>query len=229
MSSRGAGIGEPGLVQKKLRLLMELRRAGIGDTRVLGAIEKTPREKFVPASFEDQAYENVALPIGQGQTISQPYVVALMTEKLEVAERDKVIEIGTGSGYQTAVLARLCRRVFSIERHRELLRDAEHRFAELRLGNIICRFGDGTKGWPEQAPYERVMVTAASAEIPTTLVDGLAPGGILVAPVGEEHRDQQLLRIRRNDDGFSTEDLGLVRFVPLVAGLGRRSGRVDRA
>ena len=229
MSSRGAGIGEPGLVQKKLRLLMELRRAGIGDMRVLGAIEKTPREKFVPASFEDQAYENVALPIGQGQTISQPYVVALMTEKLEVAERDKVIEIGTGSGYQTAVLARLCRRVFSIERHRELLRDAEHRFAELRLGNIICRFGDGTKGWPEQAPYERVMVTAASAEIPTTLVDGLAPGGILVAPVGEEHRDQQLLRIRRNDDGFSTEDLGLVRFVPLVAGLGRRSGRVDRA
>jgi protein-L-isoaspartate(D-aspartate) O-methyltransferase len=229
VSSRGAGIGEPGLVQKKLRLLMELRRAGIGDTRVLGAIERTPREKFVPASFEDQAYENVALPIGQGQTISQPYVVALMTEKLEVAERDKVIEIGTGSGYQTAVLARLCRRVFSIERHRELLRDAEHRFAELRLGNIICRFGDGTKGWPEQAPYERVIVTAASAEIPTTLVDGLAPGGILVAPVGEEHRDQQLLRVRRNDDGFSTEDLGLVRFVPLVAGLGRRSGRTDRA
>jgi len=229
VSSRGAGIGEPGLVQKKLRLLMELRRAGIGDTRVLGAIEKTPREKFVPASFEDQAYENVALPIGQGQTISQPYVVALMTEKLEVAERDKVIEIGTGSGYQTAVLARLCRRVFSIERHRELLRDAEHRFAELRLRNIICRFGDGTKGWPEQAPYERVIVTAASAEIPTSLVDGLAPGGILVAPVGEEHRDQQLLRIRRNDDGFSTENLGLVRFVPLVMGLGRRSGRADRA
>ena len=219
----------PGLVQKKLRLLMELRRAGIGDARVLGAIEKTPREKFVPASFEDQAYENVALPIGQGQTISQPYVVALMTEKLEVAERDKVIEIGTGSGYQTAVLARLCRRVFSIERHRELLRDAEHRFAELRLANIICRFGDGTKGWPEQAPYERVIVTAASAEIPTVLVDGLAPGGILVAPVGEEHRDQQLLRIRRNDDGFSTEDLGLVRFVPLVAGLGWRSSRTDRA
>ena len=217
-------FGEPGLVQKKLRLLMELRRAGIGDARVLGAIEKTPREKFVPVSFGDQAYENVALPIAQGQTVSQPYVVALMTEKLELGDRHKVIEIGTGSGYQTAVLARLCRRVFSIERHRELLSDAERRFGELRLRNITCRFGDGTKGWPEQVPYDRVIVTAAATGIPTTLVDGLALGGILVAPVGEDHRDQQLLRIRRNDAGFSTEDLGLVRFVPLVAGLPRRSG-----
>jgi protein-L-isoaspartate(D-aspartate) O-methyltransferase len=217
-------VGEVGLVQKKLRLLMELRRAGIGDSRVLGAIEKTPREKFVPPSFEDQAYENVALPIGGGQTVSQPYVVALMTEKLELGERQTALEIGTGSGYQTAVLAHLCRRVFSIERHRELLRDAEHRFAELRLRNIVCRFGDGTKGWPEQAPYDRVIVTAAASEVPTTLVDKLAPGGILVVPVGEDHRDQQLVRIRRNDNGFSTEDLGLVRFVPLVAGLPRRQG-----
>src|SRR6266849_4455609 len=220
----GPGISvEPGLIQKKLRLLMELRRAGIGDVRVLGAIEKTPREKFVPASFEDQAYENTALPIGQGQTVSQPYVVALMTEKLELGERQNALEIGTGSGYQTAVLARLCRRVFSIERHRELLRDAERRFSELRLRNIVCRFGDGTKGWPEQVPYDRVIVTAAAAGVPTALVDRLAPDGILVAPVGEDHRDQQLLRIRRKDDGFSTEDLGLVRFVPLVAGLPRRS------
>ena len=214
--------GESGQVQKKLRLLMELRRAGIGDARVLGAIEKTPREKFVPALFEDRAYENVALPIGDGQTVSQPYVVALMTEKLMPGERQNVIEIGTGSGYQTAVLARLCRRVFSIERHRELLRGAEARFAELRLRNIVCRFGDGTKGWPEQAPYDRVLVTAAASDVPSALVDSLAPGGILVAPVGEDHRDQQLLRIRRNDDGFSTEDLGLVRFVPLVPGLPRR-------
>ena len=223
MSAGDVSLGEPGLVQKRLRLLMELRRAGIGDARVLGAIERTPREKFVPVSFQDQAYENVALPIAEGQTVSQPYVVALMTEKLEVGDRHKVIEIGTGSGYQTAVLARLCRRVFSIERHRDLSRDAERRFGELRLRNIVCRFGDGTKGWPEQAPYDRVMVTAAAAQIPTVLIEGLAPGGVLVAPVGEDHRDQQLLRIRRNDTGFSTEDLGLVRFVPLVAGLPRRS------
>jgi protein-L-isoaspartate(D-aspartate) O-methyltransferase len=201
---------------------MELRRAGIGDARVLGAIEKTPRERFVPASFADRAYENVALPIGNGQTVSQPYVVALMTEKLELGERQNVLEIGTGSGYQTAVLAHLCRRVFSIERHRELLRDAERRFEELRLRNIICRFGDGSKGWPEQAPYERVLVTAAAPEVPSTLIDGLAPGGVLVAPIGEDHRDQQLVRIRRSVEGFSTEHLGIVRFVPLVAGLPRQ-------
>ena len=227
MTSGPIGALEPGLIQKKLRLLMELRRAGIGDTRVLGAIERTPREKFVPLSFEDRAYENVALPIGNGQTVSQPYVVALMTEKLELGERQTVLEIGTGSGYQTAVLASLCRRVFSIERHRELLRDAERRFEELRLRNIVCRFGDGTKGWPEQAPYDRVIVTAAAPEVPSTLIDGLAPGGVLVAPVGEDHRDQQLVRIRRNDDRFSTEDLGLVRFVPLVAGLPRRPANQD--
>jgi protein-L-isoaspartate(D-aspartate) O-methyltransferase len=221
------GPVEPGLIQKKLRLLMELRRAGIGDTRVLGAIEKTPREKFVPASFEDQAYENMALPIGNGQTVSQPYVVALMTEKLELGERQSVLEIGTGSGYQTAILSNLCRRVFSIERHRELLRDAERRFDELRLRNIVCRFGDGTKGWAEQAPYERVIVTAAAAEVPAILVDGLAAGGILVVPVGEDHRDQQLVRVRRGDDRFFTEDLGLVRFVPLVAGLPRRQAGLD--
>ena len=217
-------FGEPGLVQKKLRLLMELRRAGIGDARVLGAIEKTPREKFVPPAFEDQAYENLALPIGQGQTVSQPYVVALMTDKLELGERHNALEIGTGSGYQAAVLARLCRRVFSIERHRELLRDAERRFGELHLRNIVCRCGDGTKGWPEQAPYDRVIVTAAAGQVPPTLIDRLAPGGILVAPVGEDHRDQQLIRIRRHDHGFSTEHLGLVRFVPLVVGLPRRTG-----
>jgi protein-L-isoaspartate(D-aspartate) O-methyltransferase len=214
---------EPVLIQKKLRLLMELRRAGIGDARVLGAIEKTPREKFVPPDFADQAYENTALPIAAGQTISQPYVVALMTEKLEPGERHNVLEIGTGSGYQTAILARLCRRVFTIERHRELLREAEKRFAELRLTNIVCRVGDGAKGWREQEPYDRVIVTAAAAEIPPALIDGLAPGGILVAPVGEEHRDQQLVRIRRTEAGdLVREDLGRVRFVPLVAGLPRR-------
>ena len=210
---------EAGLAQKKLRLLMELRRAGIGDTRVLGAIEKTPREQFVPAAFEDRAYENIALPIGHGQTVSQPYIVALMTEALMPDERHPVIEIGTGSGYQTAVLARLCRRVFSIERHRGLRLEAERRFAAQRLTNIVCRVGDGSRGWPEQLPYQRVIVTAAAAEVPAALADGLAPGGVLVVPVGPDHQDQKLLRIRRGEHGFATEELAPVRFVPLVAGV----------
>jgi protein-L-isoaspartate(D-aspartate) O-methyltransferase len=213
---------DPGLVQRKLRLLMELRRAGIADTRVLGAIEKTPREKFVPPAFADRAYENVALPIDDGQTISQPYVVALMTEALLVSDRHNVIEIGTGSGYQAAILARLARRVFTIERHRELSQAAERRLDSLGLRNIVYRIGDGTKGWPEQLPYDRVIVTAAAPQVPAALADGLAPGGVLVAPVGSEHRDQQLIRIRRTDDGFATENLGLVRFVPLVSGLPRQ-------
>jgi protein-L-isoaspartate(D-aspartate) O-methyltransferase len=207
----------PAAAQKRLRLLMQLRRAGIGDTRVLGAIEKTPREHFVPAAFADRAYENIALPIGLGQTVSQPYVVALMTEALLLDEHCHVVEIGTGSGYQTAVLARLCRRVFSIERQRTLLPDAERRFAALRLNNIVCRVGDGSRGWPEQLPYRRVIITAAAAEIPPALADGLAPGGILIAPIGGEHQEQRLVRIRRDESGFSTEELASVRFVPLVS------------
>ncbi len=209
------------ILPRTVRLLMELRRNGIADARVLGAIEKTPRELFVPQSFEDRAWENIALPIDSGQTISQPFVVALMTESLQLGDRHKVLEIGTGSGYQTAILSRLARRVFTIERHRTLLREAERRFSALRLGNIISRFGDGFKGWAEQAPFDRIIVTAAAPEIPPALVDQLAPGGILVIPVGGEHRDQRLLRVRRDGDTSVTEDWGWVRLVPLVAGLPR--------
>jgi len=212
---------ESALVARKVRLIMELRRAGIADAQVLGAIEKTPREMFLPASFQDQAYENVALPIGHGQTISQPCIVALMTEKLELTGREKLLEIGTGSGYQAAILSRLVRRVFTIERYRELSRAAEKRFAALRLANIVSRFGDGAKGWPEQAPFDRIIVTAAAPAIPNLLVEQLVPGGIMVLPVGAEYRDQQLVRVRRAEAGFATEELGWVRFVPLVAGLPR--------
>jgi protein-L-isoaspartate(D-aspartate) O-methyltransferase len=203
------------------RLVMELRGAGIADRRVLNAIERVPREAFVPSVLAEQAYENVALPIGSGQTISQPLVVALMTEALDVTERHKVLEIGTGSGYQAAVLARLCRRVFTIERHRPLLKEAEKRFADLRIHNVTTRFGDGTKGWPEQAPFDRIIVTAAAPDIPRPLIEGLAPDGILVAPVGPERAEQQLLRVRRVEGEPIVEDLGPVRFVPLVEGLPR--------
>ncbi|HUB96753.1 MAG TPA: protein-L-isoaspartate(D-aspartate) O-methyltransferase [Stellaceae bacterium] len=209
------------LAEKMARLIMELRGEGVRDLGILAAVERVPRELFVPPAFAEQAYDNVALPIGHGQTISQPLVVALMTQALDLGDRHKVLEIGTGSGYQAAVLARLCRRVFTIERHRALLGEAEKRFASLRLTNITTRFGDGSKGWPEQAPFDRIIVTAAAPDVPGHLLESLVPGGILVAPVGEERREQQLLRVRRTDASFEIDDLGPVRFVPLVEGLPR--------
>lgn len=211
------------LATKKVRLIMELRSAGITDARVLGAIERVSREAFLPDTFKDRAYDNVALPVGHGQTISQPLVVAQMTEALEVGARHKVLEVGTGSGYQAAILAKLCRRVFTIERYRDLLKAAEQRFAALRIHNVTTRVGDGAKGWPEQAPFDRIIVTAAAAEAPRMLLGSLADGGVMVIPVGEERRDQKLLRIRRRGEELATEDLGAVRFVPLVAGLPRES------
>ena len=204
----------------KIRLLMELRSQGITDARVLAALERTPRELFVPPDLRDQAYENTALPIGKGQTISQPIVVATMTQQLKVGERMRVLEVGTGSGYQAAVLARLCRWVYTIERHRELLTEAEERFKELKLDNISTRWGDGCKGWPEQAPFDRIIVTAAAAEVPQALFDQLKDGGLMVAPVGEDIWDQRLMLISRTGDMFASEPLMDVRFVPLVEGRG---------
>ena len=201
---------------RKIRLVLELRRGGVTDSRLLGAMERVPRDLFVPDTFRDKAYDNVALPIGHHQTVSQPLVVARMTQALQVEERDKVLEIGTGSGYQAAVLAALCRRLYTIERHRELLRQAEARFTELGITNITAMKGDGTLGWPQQAPFERIMVTAAAEDVPAILVDQLAPGGVMVLPVGIGEGDQQLLRVRRTADGAETEDLGTVRFVPLI-------------
>ncbi|MEE8275224.1 MAG: protein-L-isoaspartate(D-aspartate) O-methyltransferase [Alphaproteobacteria bacterium] len=204
---------------RKIRLIMELRREGITSTRVLSALERVPREKFVPASFADQAYENIALPIGHGQTISQPLVVAFMTEKLEVGERMKVLEIGTGSGYQAAVLAPLCRRLYTVERQRALLREAEKRFGELGLNNVVTRYGDGSKGWPEQAPFDRIIVTAAAPDVPPLLLEQLAVGGLMVLPLGFDFFDQEIVRVRRTEEGQETESLMGVRFVPLVPGV----------
>jgi protein-L-isoaspartate(D-aspartate) O-methyltransferase len=207
------------IASRKIRLVMELRRGGVADTRVLAAIERTPRELFVADSFQDQAYEDKALPIGHGQTISQPLVVGLMTQALEVGERMKVLEIGTGSGYQTAILSRLCRRVYTMERHKPLLKQAEAHFKSLRLHNITALAGDGTKGWPEQAPFDRILVTAAPSQVPQTLLDQLAVGGIMVIPVGDDQGGQELLKITRAEEGFSTQSFLAVRFVPLVPGL----------
>jgi protein-L-isoaspartate(D-aspartate) O-methyltransferase len=205
---------------RKIRLIMELRRAGITDTRVLSAVERVPREIFVPTPFLDQAYENVALPIGHGQTLSQPVVVARMTQALETGDRMKVLEIGTGSGYQAAILAQLCLRLYTIERHRPLLAEAEKRFAQLRLRNITSNFGDGSLGWPAQAPFDRIILTAAAREVPEQLLQQLKLGGIMVLPVGMRHGEQRLLQIRRLLEGTETKDMGAVRFVPLVADKG---------
>ena len=213
------------LAARKIRLIMTLRRSGVTDTAVLAAIERIPREDFVPESFHDQAYEDRALPIGQGQTISQPQIVALMTQALEVTSRHKVLEIGTGSGYQTAVLSRLARRVYTIERHQPLLQEAEARFAQLQIHNITAIAGDGMKGWPAQAPFDRIIVTAAAPALPEILLDQLALGGIMVLPLGPERGDQELIKLRRSEAGIEMEKLCDVRFVPLLPGLPREQAR----
>lgn len=207
------------------RLIEQLRADGITDERVLDAVAQVRREEFVPATFRDRAYENVALPIGHGQTISQPYVVALMTQALDAGDRHRVLEIGTGCGYQAAVLAQLARRVFTVERHRALAKSAEERLKALRINNVTVRFGDGTKAWPEQPSFDRIIITAAAATIPDVVMESLAEGGVLVAPIGEEKRDQILMRLRRGAEGWQSEELCSVRFVPLVAGLPRSALR----
>lgn len=207
-------------VEDRAKLILELRRCGIVDKTVLDVMEKVPRELFVPDTFREHAYENAALPIDKGQTISQPLIVAQMTLALDVDKRMKVLEIGTGSGYQATILSHLCRRVYTIERHRELLQQAEERFSLLRRHNITSKIGDGGLGWPEQAPFQRIMVTAAAADIPPVLVEQLAIGGIMVVPVGEHRDHQDLLKVTRTEEGIDVEDLGPVRFVPLLPGTG---------
>lgn len=210
------------LLARKIRLIMKLRKCGITDTNVLGAIERVPREAFIAPMFHDQAYEDIALPIDRGQTISQPLVVASMTQELRVNDRHKVLEIGTGSGYQAAILSKLCRRIYSIERHKPLLAGAERMFNDLRIRNITCKAGDGMLGWKEQAPFDRIIVTAAaSAEAPMALLDQLAPNGIMVIPMGRDKSCQFIYRITRVEDGFQYEKLMPVRFVPLLPNVAR--------
>jgi protein-L-isoaspartate(D-aspartate) O-methyltransferase len=210
------------LLARKIRLIMKLRKCGITDTAVLSAIERVPREIFIPPMFHDQAYEDKALPIECAQTISQPLVVAYMTQELRVHDRHKVLEIGTGSGYQAAILSKLCRRVYSIERHKPLLALAERRFTELRIRNLTAKVADGMKGWPEQAPFDRIIVTAAAAEAPPQpLLDQLAVGGILVIPMGRDKASQYIYRITKSAEGFAQEELMPVRFVPLLPDVAR--------
>ncbi|MEJ8573304.1 protein-L-isoaspartate(D-aspartate) O-methyltransferase [Microbaculum marinum] len=200
------------------RLIMGLRSQGIRDPRVLKAIETVPRNRFLETSYAELAYEDRSLPIQCGQTISQPFVVAYMTETLKVTDRDKVLEVGTGSGYQAAVLAKLCRRVYTIERYRTLHKVAEERFRDLGISNVTAMVGDGMKGWPAQAPFDKIIVTAAAEDIPQDLVDQLKIGGIMVIPVGPVGGVQFLHRIVRTEDGYRDDTLIGVRFVPLVPG-----------
>jgi protein-L-isoaspartate(D-aspartate) O-methyltransferase len=210
---------------RRIRLIMDLRNSGVTDTAVLSAMERIPRENFVEESFLDQAWANRALPISCGQTISQPLVVGLMTQALALTDRMRVLEIGTGSGYQAAILSRLCRRLYTIERHRDLLAMAETRFTAMSLHNITTQAGDGWKGWPRQAPFERILVTAAARVVPQELVAQLSDdGGVLVLPVGDASlEDQMVVRVTKSAGKLSSEQLFPVRFVPLVEGFSEES------
>jgi protein-L-isoaspartate(D-aspartate) O-methyltransferase len=203
------------------RLAANLKEGGIHDPRVIDVIRNTPRHHFIDQALHSRAYENTALPIGHGQTISQPWVVARMTEALiEFGMPQKVLEIGTGSGYQAAVLAALVPQVFTVERIEELLRQARRRFRQLGLINLRSRYDDGKLGWPDEAPFDAIILTAAGDTIPTRILDQLSPTGVLVAPVGSPSR-QTLIRMRGDGQGdFTQEELGAVSFVPLLGGIG---------
>ncbi|MGZ5849695.1 MAG: protein-L-isoaspartate(D-aspartate) O-methyltransferase [Methyloceanibacter sp.] len=202
--------------QDQIGLIMQLRRRGIRDTKVLRAIERVPRELFVDPAFAGHAYQDIALPIECGQTISQPYVVAFMTEQLNLDERHKVLEVGTGSGYQAAVLSHLCRRLYTIEIYRELQKAAERRFAALGITNITAIIGNGCLGWPPQAPFDCIIVTAATRTAPPKLIEQLKPGGRMIIPLGDDRDSQSLVAIDKTTEGITQTPLLPVRFVPLV-------------
>lgn len=207
------------LAARKRMVRSQLARRGITDPRVLAAMSWVPREWFLAPDLARQAYRDGPLPIGSGQTISQPYIVALMTGSLALQRRHRVLEVGTGSGYQTAVLARLVRHVFSIERLPDLLVEAEERFRRLGIANVDTRLGDGATGWPEAAPFDGILITAATPRVPAPLLEQLTPGGRLVAPIGD-HDEQELVILERSGDGWHERRAGGVRFVPLVSRFG---------
>ena len=204
-----------------MEFLLNLRRHGIADAAVLRAMDEVPREHFVPNAYADAAYRDQALPISCGQTISQPYVVAYMTERLEVGPQHRVLEVGTGSGYQTAVLSRLAREVVTIERYRTLADSARARLATLGYANVEVVAGDGLAGIPGKAPFDRIIVTAAAEEVPQALVDQLAEGGVMVFPLGPHSGAQVIVKLTKTKDGLDREDLIGVRFVPLLPGKAR--------
>ena len=211
------------LQEQKMQFIYALRSKGVIDQRVLAAMERMDLVHFVRGTFEERAYEDTPLPIACGQTISQPSVVGLMTQALEVGPRDKVLEVGTGSGYQAAILSLLARRVYTIERHRRLVRETQALFQRLDLTNVTAMAGDGSFGLPDQAPFDRIIVTAAAEDPPGPLLAQLKIGGIMIVPVGQSDAVQSLIKVTRNDDGFDYEELRPVRFVPLLEGLGKEA------
>ena len=214
------GTAAEELAEQKMRFLFALRSRGVTDARVLTAMEKIDRGAFVRGLFAERAYEDMPLPISCGQTISQPSVVGLMTQALNVQPRDTVLEIGTGSGYQAAILSQLARRVYTVDRHRRLVIEAQEVFRDLGLVNITAFVADGSRGLPEQAPFDRIIVTAAAEDPPGPLLAQLKLGGIMVLPVGQSDAVQSLIKVTRLESGYEYEELRPVRFVPLVEGLG---------
>jgi len=196
-------------------VLTQLERRGIDDPRVLEAMRKVKRHHFVEPAFRDRAYDDTPLPIDEGQTISQPYVVARMTSLLEIQPTDKALEIGTGSGYQAAILAELCHKVFSIERHMNLLQKARQALDEQGYANVVLKQGDGTIGWAEFAPFDKIIITAAAPKFPKTLFQQLKDGGLMIFPMGEK-RTQDLVLVCRNGEEAIMKEVGQVAFVPLV-------------
>lgn len=208
-----------GDAERLMQFLFALRSQGVTDSRTLEAMERIDRRAFLRGLFADRAYEDTPLPISCGQTISQPSVVGLMTQALAVTGRDKVLEVGTGSGYQAAVLAQLARRVYTVDRHRRLVAEAQEVFDALGMTNITAFAADGSHGLPDQAPFDRILVTAAAEDAPGPLLAQLRIGGIMVVPVGQSDAVQRLIKVTRSETGYEYDELRPVRFVPLVEGL----------